>query len=466
MPPLANAEAIPFGGSLACSRILTVTTGNHCLLWLSSPAWLLLVAAQVPAQTTHRPTPTPANHSAFTLVSVKVTGSQRYPAEAVVAAGGLRTGEAVSESDFQAASARLAETGAFSSVNYSYQYSPAGAKLVLEVVDSDHFVPARFENIVWFSEPELLDKLRARVPLFLGQLPLEGKLPDQVSDALQTLLDENNVQGRADYLRAGDNDRIDAIVYSVSGVTIRIRKTEFTGAGSAEMPLLEAAGAKLEGQDYLRSLLRTQADKEFLPVYRARGYLKASFSDGSAKVVDQSPQETDVEVRFTVDPGPRYQVADIQVAGSKALPADKLRELIHQKPGQPADAVALGSDVEAMKKLYGTLGYMAAAIQVVPTLDDAHATVRYQIRVDDGDLFHMGDLEIQGLDPHETVRVTAKWTLAKNDSYDSSYPRRFVKEVLKTVLVDGEWNISIHEMPEAADKTVDVNVKFERKATL
>jgi hypothetical protein len=34
------------------------------------------------------------------------------------------------------------------------------------------------------------------------------------------------------------------------------------------------------------------------------------------------------------------------------------------------------------------------------------------------------------------------------------------------VLVDGEWNISIHEMPEAADKMVDVNVKFERKATL
>jgi outer membrane protein assembly factor BamA len=456
----------PLGCSLVCSRILSVTSGIHPLLWLSSPAWLLLVAAPVPAQTTQRQTRARATPSAFTLVSVKVTGSKRYRAETVVAASGLRTGEAVSENDFQVASARLAETGAFTSVNYSYQYSPEGAKLVLEVVDSDHFVPARFENIVWFSDQELMDKLRSRVPLFLGQLPLEGKLPDQVSDALQTLLDENNVQGRADYLRAGDNDRIDAIVYSVSGVTIRIRKTEFTGAGSAEMPLLEAAGAKLEGQDYLRSLLRRQEDKDFLPVYWARGYLKASFSEGSAKVVEQSPQETEVDVAFTVDPGPRYQVAEIQVTGSKALPADKLRELIHQKPGQPADAVELASDAEAMKKLYGTLGYMAAAIQVVPTLDDAHSMVHYQIRVEDGDLFHMGDLEIQGLDPHETVRVTAKWTLAKNDSYDSSYPRRFVTEVLKTVLVDGEWNISIHEMPQAADKTVDVNVKFERKATL
>jgi outer membrane protein assembly factor BamA len=287
-----------------------------------------------------------------------------------------------------------------------------------------------------------------------------------VSDALQTLLDENNVQGRADYLRAENNDRVDAIVYSVSGQTIRIRKTVFTGAGSAEMPLLEAAGAKLEGQDYLRSLLRVQEDKDFVPIYWARGYLKAAFSDASVKVVEQSPQETDVDVAFTVNPGARYQVAEIQVAGSKVLPADKLRELIHQKLGQPANAVELASDTEAMKKLYGTLGYMAAAIQVMPTLDDAHSTVSYQIRVEDGDLFHMGDLEIQGLDAHETVRVTAKWALAKNDSYDSGYPQRFVKDVLKTVLVDGEWNISIREMPEAADKTVDVNVKFERKATL
>ena len=456
----------PLLRSVPCSRILTVTIPNHPLFWISSPAWLLLLAVPAPAQTAHRQAPKEAAHSAFTLVSVKVTGSQRYRAEAVVAAGGLRTGESVSENDFKVASARLAETGAFTSVNYSYRYSAEGAKLELEVVDSDHFVPARFENFVWFSDQELIDKLRSRVPLFLGQLPLEGKLADQVSDALQTLLDENNVQGRADYLRAENNDRVDAIVYSVSGQTIRIRKTEFTGAGSVEMPLLEAAGAKLEGQDYLRSLLRVQEDKDFVPIYWARGYLKAAFSDASVKVVAQSPQETDVDVAFTVDPGARYQVAEIQVAGSKVLPADKLRELIHQKLGQPANAVELASDTEAMKKLYGTLGYMAAAIQVVPTLDDAHSTVSYQIRVEDGDLFHMGDLEIQGLDAHETVRVTAKWALAKNDSYDSGYPQRFVKDVLKTVLVDGEWNISIREMPEAADKTVDVNVKFERKATL
>ena len=456
----------PLVRALACGRILRVPIGNHLLFSISSPVWLCLLAIPVPAQTAHKPAPPAASPSAFTLVSVKVTGSQRYRAEAVVAAGGLQTGESVTENDFKLASARLAETGAFTSVNYSYQYSAQGAKLELEVVDSDHFVPARFENVVWFSDQELMDKLRSRVPLFLGQLPLEGKLADQVSDALQTLLVENNVPGRADYLRAGDNDRVDAIVYSVSGETIRIRKTEFTGAGSDEMPLLEAAGAKLEGQDYLRSLLRMQEDKNFVPIYGARGYLKATFSDASAKVVEQSPQETDVDVAFSVDAGPRYQVAQIQVAGSKVLSADKLRELIHQKLGQPANAVQLTSDTDAMKKLYGTLGYMAAAIQVMPTLDDDHATVSYQIRVEDGDLYHMGDLEIQGLDAHETARVTARWTLAKNDSYDSSYPQRFVKDVLKTVLVDGEWNISIHEMPEAADKTVDVNVKFERKATL
>ena len=121
----------PLLRSVPCSRILTVTIPNHPLVWISSPAWLLLLAVPAPAQTAHRQAPKEAAHSAFTLVSVKVTGSQRYRTEAVVAAGGLRTGESVSENDFKVASARLAETGAFTSVNYSYRYSAEGAKLCL-----------------------------------------------------------------------------------------------------------------------------------------------------------------------------------------------------------------------------------------------------------------------------------------------------------------------------------------------
>ena len=107
----------------------------------------------------------------------------------------------MSEDDFKKAARTLGMTGAFDDVAYSFQYSPEGTKLELQVQDAEKFVPARFDNLVWFSDQELLDQLHAQVPLFQGQLPITGDLADEVSNALQALLITRNVPGRADYLR-------------------------------------------------------------------------------------------------------------------------------------------------------------------------------------------------------------------------------------------------------------------------
>ena len=231
---------------------------------------------------------------------MKTTGTKRYKSEEVIAASGLQLGQTVSEDDLKKAARVLGETGAFGDVLYSFQYFDEGAKLDLQVQDAEKFVPARFDNLVWFSDKELFDELHAQVPLFQGQLPEAGDLADQVSNALQGLLIAHNLQGRVDYLRAAHEDGpIEAFVFTVTGPQIHIRNIAFTGAGAPELPLLEAAARKLQGADFLRSILRIQEDKNFLPVYLERGYLKAAFGDAQAKVVQDSPQETMVDVAGT-----------------------------------------------------------------------------------------------------------------------------------------------------------------------
>ncbi len=401
------------------------------------------------------------------MLSVTATGSKRYTSQEIVAATGLQIGTTVTEDEFKQAALQLSQTGAFGDAAYRYQYSSEGAKLEIQVTDAGLFVPAYFDNFVWFSDQSLMSTLRSRVPLFEGQLPVNGKLADEVSDALQAMLDERGVAGRVDYLRSGPDDGpINSFLYSVSAVTIHIHDIQFRGASAAELPALEAASSKLKGQDYQRSILRVQADKVFLPVFLEQGYLKASIADSDAKIVQQNDQETDVDVMIPVDPGLQYKATAIQLSGTKIVAADQLRRLIHQQLGQPANAVQLADDVEAMQKLYGTHGYMAAAIQVKPLLDDANSTVSYQLQVHEGVQYHMGDLDIQDLARPDRLAVAAVWSLAKGDPYDSSYPKRFVDQVLKQVLVNAEWSVSIREMPDPEDKSVDVNVKFDRKEAL
>src|SRR5207244_12063643 len=137
----------------------------------------------------------------------------------------------VSEDDFKAVSRHLGETGAFSDVAYAFQYSSEGAKLDIQIADATQFVPARFDNFVWLTDQELLQKLQARVPLFNGELPIAGNLADQVSDALQSLVTERNLQGKTDSLRYARQDGpFTAFVFTVCGTAINLRHVEFAGA--------------------------------------------------------------------------------------------------------------------------------------------------------------------------------------------------------------------------------------------
>ncbi len=401
--------------------------------------------------------------AASKLLSITVTGSKRYTPEQIVAATGLRPGQAVSEDDFKAVNQQLGETGAFSNVAYSFQFSPAGIKLVLEVTDSEPFVPARFDNFVWLSDQDLLNHLRASVPLFLGQLPVAGTLADQVSDALQSLAIERHLRGRADYLRPETADGpAAAFVFTITGQDIRIRQVEFPGAGAAELPALQAAAKGLSGQDFERPALKIQAEKKFLPVYLQRGYLRAVFSDVQPRVTEDTPEETQVDVAFPVSPGLQYKVGEIQLSGVSVFSAEQLRALIRLQSGQLANAVDLDKDLETIKRLYASRGYMAARVTATPQMNDADSTVKYGIQVQEGDVYKMGELEIRGLDSRTTETMTAAWKLREGDIYDADYPHKFTETAIARLPGEG-WSVTVHESPENKDKLVDVSLHFEHK---
>ena len=434
--------------------------------WVKIPAVrlvylaLLLGCACLLFAQTRKPSSPP---SASRLLSVKVTGSKRYTPDEIIAATGLQRGQPVIEDDFKAITQQLGESGAFSNVAYTFQFSSEGIKLELQVADSDPFVPVRFDNFVWLSDQDLMRKISASVPLFQGELPVSGKLVDQVSDALQTLAIELKLKGRADYLRSGPTDGpVEAFDFSITGQDIRIRQVAFPGAGPAELPALEAAARQMSGQEFVRPTLRIQVDKNFLPVYLERGYLKASFSDAQPKVVEDSPDETLVDVAFPVSPGLQYKLSELQISSYKVFPIEKLRDLIHLQPGQIIDAVQLNKDMEAIKGLYGSRGYMATRIVATPETNDADSTAKYVLQFQEGDIYKMGDLDIRGLDSHYTERIAAAWKLRPGDTYDGQYPKKFTQDAM-SLLPGDDWNIVVHETVEDKDKTVDVSLHFERK---
>jgi outer membrane protein assembly factor BamA len=407
------------------------------------------------------------------LLDIKVTGSSRFTEAEITAASGLMTGATVDEEVFRKAARQLGESGAFNDVSYNYTYSSAGTKLIVHVVDADKFVPAHFGDFVWFSDSELQQKLHQRIPLFTGELPTSGRLPDQVSDILQALLVENHIPGDVQYLRSTAKDgKLEAFDYTVANIVIQIRHVEFPGAGSEELPQLQAAAEKLTGADYYRALLHTFAENRVLPIYHERGYLKAACDAPQPKVVKPTPADatdekseiTHVDVVLAVTPGEQYKLAGWSWNGNKNVATDELQPLIHAKAGQIANTVRLADDLRAVQELYGSRGYVVATIKVNAQFNDAAGTVTYQLAVNEGEVYHMGELEFRGLDNNLTARLRNAWKLRSGDVYDANYLKEFLPQARRLLPANMDWDVASHVTAMTKDKTVDVDLQYTAKA--
>ena len=148
---------------------------------------LLLGSSSLLFAQARKPSRPASSSSSSTLLSVKATGSTRYSSSQIVAASGLQLGQSVSEDDFKVVSQHLGETGAFSNVAYTFQFSPEGMKLELQVTDADatyglaESVPALAaarEQLAALDAEELgapPDRYR-RIASILDDLPAEQKL--------------------------------------------------------------------------------------------------------------------------------------------------------------------------------------------------------------------------------------------------------------------------------------------------
>jgi outer membrane protein insertion porin family len=419
-------------------------------------------------------TPTrPKPPISYKLIAVKVTGSKRFTSEEVAAASGLPVGTIAHEDDFKKAARQLGESGAFSSIAFTYSYSSAGTRLDFQVSDADKFVPARFADFVWFTEEDLLHRVHERVPLFKGELPTNGRLPDQVSDVLQALLVENGISGHVDYLRNnGKVERLESIDYNVAGVSIRIHQVEFPGAGADELPLLQAAAEKLSDREYSRDFMTNFIEHALLPIYHEHGYLKVSCAPPQPRVVKPSTSEpsdnrtrpTFVDVTFPITPGIQYKLTRWYWSGNKAIPGDTLEPFLHLKAGQMANTVQLESDLRAVQELYGSRGYVLATIKGDAEFDDDAKAVTLHLVVDEGDVFHMGELQFRGLDNNLTARLRAVWKLRPGDVYDATYLKEFLPLARKLLPGSLDWEVSPHATVLTGNKTVDVDLQYTAKA--
>jgi outer membrane protein assembly factor BamA len=171
-----------------------------------------------------------------------------------------------------------------------------------------------------------------------------------------------------------------------------------------------------------------------------------------------------VDVTFPVTPGIQYKLTQWFWSGNRAIPNDTLQALLHVKVGQMANTVQLENDLRAIQELYGSRGYVLANIKGDAEFDDAAETVALHLVVNEGSVFHMGELEFRGVDNNLTARLRSIWKLHPGDVYDATYLKEFLPQARRLLPTSLDWDASPHVTVLTGSKTVDVDLQYKAKA--
>jgi outer membrane protein assembly factor BamA len=393
----------------------------------------------------------------FNLARVVVTGSQRYREEDLVRATGLTVNTQVTSDDLQNAANHLGNSGAFATVQFLFKpaVGARGVEADFQVTDAEKYLPAVFENFVWFSDQDLQDALHQAVPLFKGNIPNSGTMSDDVSAALRKFLAAKGLPSEISYIMSATFGGLPtAYKFKVADANLKISDVMLIGAARMTPEQLAKAVAPLKGTDYLRSDVAIVLEKNLTPIYQQRGYLKFAIAEIKPKVDEKSQ----VTVEATLSEGEQYRLAGLSWSGNTLISSDDLTKHITLKTGNPVDALQLDRDLAQVRKLYGKFGREAVSIKPLPAF--VNDTVSYAFQVTEGDLYRMGKLEIEGVEPEQAHKLEQIWKLAEGQPYDATYVHQFIADTV--VKVPGhKWDWKMFEQIDDPQKTVNVRLQIK-----
>jgi outer membrane protein insertion porin family len=408
----------------------------------------------------HAEPPLQAPPKKFLLTSIKVTGSELHTEKDIIAASGLKVNTQVSQRDLENASNLLGESGAFSSVEY--RYAPNTANQVtaqFQVVDSAPWLPVMFENLVWFSRDQILEQLHSRIPLFKGNLPQTGGLSEQVRAGLQQMLSSRGLPAKVvTELRSPIGKLVEAVVFRAVGTKVTIAEVNWRGVEKLDPAVLSGAVKPLIGSDYKQSYVRGFISGTLRPRYLERGFLKATLADHLVEVKSTTPAETQVVITVPVEEGSAYKFRAVEWSGNTLVTADQLNTLVKLKPGDPANPILLEQQLADVRRFYGRRGRVAMQLSIDPKLNE-DLTADFAVRIDEGDIYRMGEVDIRGLEPQMTHELLALWKLPRGATYDELYPDEFGFSVVR-LLSRRQLQYRKQEMIDDQAKRVDVALEF------
>jgi hypothetical protein len=213
------------------------------------------------------------------------------------------------------------------------------------------------------------------------------------------------------------------------------------------------------GSDGLNEVLEVRIQG----AWQNQGFFKV-IATGQTEVVYADSTYEHVVITIRVDQGLQYRLGDVRFREADpdepdtlAFPREELRKLIPLQEGDRFSTEKIRESLDAMKKFYGSYGYINFVATPVTEVDDATQRISLLMELDEGKQFRVRKVEVFGLPPSKAAMLTS--ALQPGDVFNRSVADEFV-EANMTALPEGASRHVLGIQGDEREGTVDIVVDF------
>jgi outer membrane protein assembly factor BamA len=425
---------------------------------------MLLFISLAPAQS-----PPAASTATAVLREIRADGLKAVTESQVVTMSGLQTGAEAGRDELQAAADKLVQSGLFAHVNYNFQ-SRADGLVVTFHLDEAERIPAYFDNLPWFTDGELNDAIRAKLPFYDGTLPTAGAVVDEAAEAAGEFLATHGLQAAIEHqVISNPNGDGNIQEFHIDGATLKISSMEFSDASLNSSKMVQQQLAELKGKPYSRMAIDLFLTEQVRPIYQKQGYLRAKLGPPEIRLTGNPNQKLpeQIPVFVPVTPGAIYKWKGVEFSGNSLLSTVTLTSDLALKDGDVADGMAIEAGLDRIREEYAHVGHLDAKVDPVASYNDQLHTIAYRVRIDEGQSYKFNGLTITGLSPTAEKRLRDAWTIPQGEVFDkATYEELLTK--LETKPAEIFHNLPVHYenvghwiQPDEAHHTVDILLDFK-----
>ena len=331
---------------------------------------------------------------------------------------------------------------------------------------ADNLLPASFANFVWWTPDQLTSALKARVPLYIGVVPISGNLQDSITAALKAIVAEKGVTANIVAMpsNAQTGATPTAISFAIESPEVRIHTLTLAQTSAAMQSKLESVVKEQAGKPF--DLYSPTAIGHLITgIYGDNGYLDATVLDLTHTAPQITPSGIDLDLTATIQEGEPYRISQLTWQGSDVMSAADFNKQVKLKPEDIASHQALRQSLAPLAHAYYAKGFQDAKIQAPGTLDRATHHVAYTVKVVPGEQYRLHSVKAVGLSDEQRKQFDSAWHMNAGDFYDINYLTEFLQKNSSLQTLRG-YSATYKALSDPNTHLVDLTITFAKGGTL